>query len=79
MPVVMEDQRTKDALLRIERALDRVEKAAAGQKDAARAEARRATDELERLRAAHALLRGRVEDAVGEIDRMLAPGRRAEG
>jgi multidrug resistance efflux pump len=60
----MQDQRAQGALARIERALDRIERAAGAQAGAA--------EELARLRAAHLQLRARVEGAIGEIDRMLA-------
>ena len=50
-------------MARIERALDRIERAV-GENEGAAAE-------LVRLRSAHELLRSRVEGAIGEIDRML--------
>jgi hypothetical protein len=62
----MQDQRTSDALARIERALSRVETHVSA-KPAPAAE----SAETERLRKAHELLRSRVTDAIGEIDRML--------
>jgi hypothetical protein len=60
------DQRTRAALARIDRALERIDTAVT-------AEAKPAPEaaELERLRKAHALLRRRVETAIGEIDTML--------
>jgi multidrug resistance efflux pump len=60
----MQDQRAQGALARIERALDRIERAAGTQAGAG--------EELTRLRAAHLQLRARVEGAISEIDRMLA-------
>ena len=55
-------------MTRIDRALQRIEAAvAADPKPPVEAE------ELKRLRAAHALLRRRVETAIGEIDSLLEP------
>ena len=66
MAVTMQDQRALDALARIERALQRIETAAANQEAAGEA-----ARELDKLRSAHQLLRSRVENAIGEIDRMI--------
>lgn len=64
----MQDIRARAALERIDRALSRIETAiAADPKPHADSE------ELERLRTAHALLRRRVEAAVSEIDSLLQP------
>jgi hypothetical protein len=67
----MQDQRAQGALARIEHALDRIERAAGAQDNAA--------EELARLRAAHLHLRTRVEGAIGEIDRMLSEPDGARG
>jgi|GEM_PF-3717702 len=50
-------------MVRIERALDRIERAAGRHEGAG--------GELARLRSAHHLLRDRVEGAIGEIDLLL--------
>ena len=63
----MQDERASTALGRIEKALNRIEMAAARQPAPAFD-----TDELDRLRSAHQTLRGRVEQAVSQIDRLLA-------
>ncbi|HEY6917019.1 MAG TPA: hypothetical protein VI381_05195 [Allosphingosinicella sp.] len=63
----MQDERLSAALGRIERALGRIEAAAARPRANAFDNA-----ELERLRNAHQALRGRVEQAVSQIDRLLA-------
>ena len=60
----MQDERTQAALARIDEALGRIERCFAGEAQA--------VDELARLRDAHNLLRHRVEDAIGEIDRLLS-------
>lgn len=60
----MQDQRIQAALARIEQALGRIERSAAGNQGA--------SDELARLREAHNVLRSKVEGAIGEIDRLLA-------
>jgi hypothetical protein len=65
----MQDQRVGAAMARIERALQRIETALAADPRPSPEQA-----ELERLRSAHALLRSRVEGAIGEIDRMLVTG-----
>ena len=72
MAASMHDQRAREALARIDRALSRLEKASAGPSGDERAE-------LDRLRAAHQLLRNRVESAIGEIDAMLAAPEQDEG
>jgi hypothetical protein len=69
-----QDQRASAALARIDRALARIEALSAIQK-----EPPRATAELERLRAAHDLLRRRVQGAIGEIDALLAPSGGGDG
>jgi hypothetical protein len=61
----MADQRALAAIDRIERAIARIAAAAA------RPAAPAGDDELRRLREAHAALRGRVEGAIGQIDRLL--------
>jgi hypothetical protein len=65
----MGDQRALDAIGRIERALARIE--AAGRRPHADGGD---NAELETLREAHRALRGRVEGAIGEIDRLIASG-----
>lgn len=63
----MHDQRTRDALARIDRALTRLDQTlSAGTSPPKEAE------ELARLKQSHALLRRRVETAIGEIDSLLA-------
>jgi uncharacterized coiled-coil DUF342 family protein len=74
MALAMQDQRVLDAIVRIERALDRIEAANADD-----GSTRQQSEELERLRAAHRVLRSRVETAIDEIDRMLEPGGGAAG
>jgi hypothetical protein len=64
----MQDERTSAALSRIEKALARIEQASVRQTSASPYE----NEELARLRAAHQTLRSRVEQAVGQIDRLLA-------
>ncbi len=73
MPSRMADQRALDAIARIERALARIEAAAAQARAAARS-GTAGSEELERLRGAHLALRGRVEGAIGQIDRLLETG-----
>ena len=63
----MLDERTSAALGRIEQALTRIE-AAAARKPVSAFE----NEELARLRTAHQTLRGRVEQAVSQIDRLIA-------
>lgn len=63
----MQDERTSAALGRIERAIERIEMATARQPAASFD-----SDELNRLRNVHQTLRGRVEQAVAQIDRLLA-------
>jgi len=73
MPSSMQDQRALNALARIERAVARIEAAAAaggGEADSA---------ELEALRTAHGRLRGRVERAITEIDHLLTQRGEATG
>jgi hypothetical protein len=69
----MADQRALDAVARIERALARIESAAMRTQAAAKSGAA-GGEELERLRGAHMALRGRVEGAIGQIDRLLETG-----
>ena len=59
-------------MARLDRALGRIE--AAVDSDPAPAPE---VEELKRLRAAHDLLRSRVEDAIGEIDALIEPKRGA--
>ena len=68
MASAMQDQRALNALARIERAVARIEGAAAarGKVDLA------GRDELEALRTAHGRLRGRVERAIAELDALIA-------
>jgi hypothetical protein len=66
---VTQDQRASAALARVDRALARLERVVAAPPTPPREAA-----ELERLRAAHDLLRRRVERAIGEIDALLADG-----
>jgi hypothetical protein len=63
----MSEERTSAAIARIERALARIESAAERQPAAARPE-----PELRQLREVHEALRGRVEGAIAQIDRLLA-------
>ncbi|HEY0445859.1 MAG TPA: hypothetical protein VGD19_05340 [Allosphingosinicella sp.] len=66
----MSNQRAAQALERIERALARIERAAG--------EAPPPDDgELRRLRETHKALRGKVEGAISQIDRLIAAGGRA--
>jgi alanyl-tRNA synthetase len=69
----MQDQRALDAISRIQRAIERLEAVTSS------GAAQRRAEEHERLRAAHALLRSRVEAAIGEIDLMITPGEGAAG
>jgi uncharacterized membrane protein YccC len=62
----MSDERALAAAARIERALARIEAAAERQPAAPRPE-----PELRRLREVHEALRGRVEGAIEQIDRLL--------
>ncbi len=65
----MADQRTSDALARIERALARIE-SAADRPPPAPADER----PLRELREVHAALRAKVETAIAQIDRLLETG-----
>jgi hypothetical protein len=69
----MGDQRALDAIGRIERAIARVE-VAATRAQARTSGAAAGSEELEQLRGAHLALRGRVEGAIGQIDRLLDGG-----
>jgi len=62
----MSDDRALKAVGRIEQALDRIEAAATAQQPPTD------NEELRRLREVHQALRGRVEGAISDIDRMLA-------
>ena len=62
----MSEDRALAAIGRIERALARIEAAAERQSAAPRPDA-----ELRRLREVHEALRGRVEGAIAQIDRLL--------
>lgn len=66
----MADQRALAAVRRIERALARVEAAAATPGPAPQSD----DQEMERLRSAHEQLRQRVNGAIGQIDIMLQSG-----
>ena len=74
MPIhaAMADDRAMEAIGRIERALARIEAAAAKQPE----QAPRDDTELRQLREVHQALRGKVEGAIGQIDRLLAAGER---
>ena len=63
----MSDDRALQAIGRIGRALARIEAAAARTP-----EPPKDGEELRRLRAVHQALRGKVEGAISDIDRMLA-------
>jgi hypothetical protein len=71
MPSRMADQRALDAISRIERALARIESAAARPAPVA---PNMDNDEFERLRAAHDTLRRTVAGAIGQIDHLLDAG-----
>ena len=64
----MSDERALAAIDRIEQALARLEAAA----ERGPAESRQ-EPELRKLREVHEALRGRVEGAIAQIDRLLAP------
>ena len=68
MPSPMADERAMFALGRIERALARIE-AAAG-----RTSAPSHNGQLHDLQQAHQALRGKVEGAIAQIDRLLTAG-----
>ena len=59
-----------EAISRIERALARIEAASAKQPEP------RDDNELRQLREVHQALRGKVEGAISQIDRLLAAGER---
>jgi hypothetical protein len=69
----MGDQRALDAISRIERALARIEAAANRPPPPAAPDN---SDELERLREAHAALRRSVAGAIGQIDHLIESGGR---
>ena len=64
----MADQRSLQAIARIERALARIDAAAERRPATAAA----GDGELRQLREVHEALRGRVEGAISQIDRLLA-------
>jgi hypothetical protein len=66
MPAGMADERARFALDRIERALARIEAVASRPAPAANG------GELRELQQVHQALRGRVEGAISQIDRLLA-------
>lgn len=66
----MADERAMQALERIERALARIEEATG------RAPPPRDEGELIKLREVHQALRGKVEGAISQIDRLLATAER---
>jgi hypothetical protein len=66
----MADESAIKAIGRIERALARIEAAAAGKPQP------RDDSELRELREVHQALRGKVEGAISQIDRLLAAGER---
>jgi len=63
----MSDDRALRAIDRIERAFARIEAATGASQPAPRDE-----NELSHLRETHQALRGKVEDALAQIDRLLA-------
>ncbi len=65
----MGDERALTAIQRIERALERIEAAAAHPSAISSAEGD------ERLRVSHDALKGKVVDAIAQIDRLLAEAR----
>jgi hypothetical protein len=67
----MADERATQALDRIERALARIERAASLRPAASD------NGELRQLRETHQALRGKVEGAISQIDRLLAANGRA--
>ena len=67
IPEAMSEERALAAVERIERAIARIEVAAQQQPSAPNQE-----PELRRLREVHEALRGRVEGAIEQIDRLLA-------
>jgi hypothetical protein len=75
MASAMEDQRALKALSRIERAVARIEAAAAARGRVDQAD----RAELEALRTAHGRLRGRVERAIAELDELIAEREEATG
>ena len=65
-PSAMTDERSLKAIARLERALERVESALGS------LPAPRDDGELRQLREVHQALRGKVEGAISQIDRLLA-------
>ena len=66
---LMTSERAVQAMERIERAIARIEAAASNV-----GPAQREDGELQQLREAHQALRGHVEGAIAQIDRLLANG-----
>jgi hypothetical protein len=66
----MADESATKAIARIERALARIEAAAASKSEPP------GDSELRELREVHQALRGKVEGAISQIDRLLAAGER---
>ena len=66
MPLAMSDERALAAIQRIEAALARIE-AASSRSRGATAD----TEDLRQLRDVHHKLRTKVENAIGQIDRLL--------
>lgn len=66
----MSEDRAIEAIRRIDQALARIEAATA------KPPAVRDDEELKRLRDVHQALRGKVEGAISQIDRLLAAGER---
>jgi RNA polymerase-binding transcription factor DksA len=67
----MADDSATNALGRIEQALSRIEAASARKPEP------RDDSELRQLRELHQALRGKVEGAISQIDRLLAAGEKA--
>ncbi len=65
----MSDERALNAIDRIETAFARIEAVTSGPKPAAAAQGE---TELLHLKQTHQALRGKVEDAIAQIDRLLA-------
>jgi hypothetical protein len=63
----MADERALAAIRRIEQSLGRIEAVSARPRPASAAD----PEELRQLRDVHEALRGRVEGAIGQIDRLL--------
>ena len=63
----MSDERALNAIDRIETAFARIEAVTSGEKPTPQGES-----ELRNLKQTHQALRGKVEDAIAQIDRLLA-------